>query len=198
MASRGRGANRPAGRSGPRPPGIDGLARAVAVLPVFHCREGSVGPRLESATVERRKESRSHREGPRLTSAGVAPRTRDRSPRVRLSALHPPLRRGDGIAAVATAAGAKALVARRRTRKRKAHAKRRTTRAQQRAAGTKKTALFDIVNTGTSNGSLRAPRLRTRCAQLALSCPGRAPRVRAVRGPRINSARPGTQGVTAR
>jgi hypothetical protein len=34
-----------------------------------------------------------------------------------------------------------------------------TTRAQQRAAGTKKTALFDIVNTATANGSLRAPRL---------------------------------------
>ena len=47
-------------------------------LPVSHWRKGSVGPQLESATVERRKGSRSHREGPRLTSAGVAPRTRDR------------------------------------------------------------------------------------------------------------------------
>jgi hypothetical protein len=36
------------------------------------------------------------------------------------------------------------------------------TRAQQRAAGANKTALFDIVNTVTANGSLRAPQLRTR------------------------------------
>jgi predicted enzyme related to lactoylglutathione lyase len=34
-------------------------------------------------------------------------------------------------------------------------------RAQQRAAGTNNTALFDIVNAATGNGSLRAPRLRT-------------------------------------
>ena len=69
--------------------------------------------------------------------------------------------RGDGIAAVATAAGAKALVGSTADAKRKAHAKRRTTRAQQRAAGTNKTALFDIVNTGTVNGSLSEPRPRT-------------------------------------
>src|SRR3954470_10012422 len=94
-------------------------------LPVSHWRKGSVGPRLESATVERRKGSRSRREGPRLTSAGVAPRTRDRSQRVRLSALHPPLGRGDGIAAVATAAGAKALVGLPADGKAKVHAKRR-------------------------------------------------------------------------
>jgi len=31
------------------------------------------------------------------------------------------------------------------------------TRAHQRAAGTKNTALFDIVNAATANGSLRAP-----------------------------------------
>src|SRR6185312_7231572 len=37
----------------------------------------------------------------------------------------------------------------------------RPTRAQQRAAGTNNTALFDIVNTTTANGSLRAPRRRT-------------------------------------
>src|SRR6185312_16768841 len=47
----------------------------------------------------------------------------------------------------------------------------RPTRAQQRAAGTNNTALFDIVNTTTANGSLRAPRFRTRAP---LSCPGRA------------------------
>jgi hypothetical protein len=36
----------------------------------------------------------------------------------------------------------------------------RPTRAQQRAAGTNNTALFDIVNTTTANGSLRAPDVR--------------------------------------
>src|SRR3979409_1654042 len=38
--------------------------------------------------------------------------------------------------------------------------RKRENRAQQRAAGTKNTALFDIVNTATAN--VRAPRLRTR------------------------------------
>ena len=31
------------GRFGPRPPGVDGLARAVAARPVFHCRGGQRG-----------------------------------------------------------------------------------------------------------------------------------------------------------
>jgi len=63
------------------------------------------------------------------------------------------------------------------------------TRAQQRAAGTNKAALFDIVNAARGNGSLCVPRVRTPVrARPALSCPGRAPRVRALRGPRVNSA----------
>jgi len=57
------------------------------------------------------------------------------------------------------------------------------TRAHQRAAGTKNTALFDIVNAATANGSLRAPRLRTRRARAPLSCPGRAS---------VSERRPGT------
>ena len=73
--------------------------------------------------------------------------------------------RGDGIAAVATAAGAKAPWARRRTRKRRHMRRDGQTRAQQRAAGTNNTALFDIVNMTTANGSLRAPRCRTRRAR---------------------------------
>ena len=44
-----------------------------------------------------------------------------------------------------------------------------TARAQQRAAGTNNTALFDIVNMTTANGSLRAPRLsHASCARLTL------------------------------
>jgi hypothetical protein len=45
------------------------------------------------------------------------------------------------------------------------------TRAQQRAAGTNNTALFDIVNTVTANGSLRAPRLRTLVSRVSLRSP---------------------------
>ena len=40
------------------------------------------------------------------------------------------------------------------------------TRTQQRAAGTNNTALFDIVNTTTANGSQRAPRCRARVLAL--------------------------------
>ena len=91
--------------------------------------------------------------------------------------------RGDGIAAVATAAGVKAPWARRRTRKRRHMRRDGQTRTQQRAAGTNNTALFDIVNAATGNGSLRAPRLRTRRARTPLSCPGRAS---------VRERRPGT------
>ena len=95
MASRGRGANRPAGGSDPDRQACMAWRGQSLPLPVSHWRKGSVGPQLESATVERRKGSRSHREGPRLTSAGVAPsHARQKEKRVRLSALHPPLHRG--------------------------------------------------------------------------------------------------------
>ena len=77
--------------------------------------------------------------------------------------------RGDGIAAVATAAGAKAPWARRRRRKRRHLRRDAQTRAQQRAAGTNNTALFDIVNTTTANGSLRARRDVARVVRAPLS-----------------------------
>jgi hypothetical protein len=47
--------------------------------------------------------------------------------------------------------------------------RRRQTRAQQRAAGTNNTALFDIVNTTTANGSLRARRDVARVVRAPLS-----------------------------
>jgi hypothetical protein len=78
VASRGCGANRIAGGSDSDRQAFMAWRGQSLPLPVSHWRKGSVGPQLESATVERRKGSRSHREGPRLTSAGVAPRTRDR------------------------------------------------------------------------------------------------------------------------
>src|SRR4051794_35645948 len=123
-----------------------------------------VGPHPKIATVERRELSRSPRDG----GSRVAGATERKSEAVGApSTPH----RGDGIAAVATAAGAKAPWARQRTRKAKVPAKRRTTRAQQRAAGTKKTALFDIVNrVDGQRFAVRAPRLRTRGALTLLSC----------------------------
>ena len=70
MASRGRGANRTAGRSGPRPPGRYGLARAVAAAPVPLPGAGFVGPHPKIATVERRERSRSPRDrGSRFAGA---------------------------------------------------------------------------------------------------------------------------------
>ena len=149
------------GRSGPRPPGI-GLARAVAAAPVPLPGAGFVGPHPKTATVERRERSRSPRD------RVVARRRRDR--RLKSAPVGAPStpHRGDGIAAVATAAGAKAPWARRRTRKRRHLRRDAQTRAQQRAAGTNNTALFDIVNTTTANGSLRAPRRRTRRARSTL------------------------------
>src|SRR6478672_12864123 len=84
------------GRFGPRPPGIDGLARAVAALPVFHCRGGQRGsaagkrhggaPRGVPVAPGR---SAPYKRGRRASHA------RQKEKRVRLSALHPPLVRGD-------------------------------------------------------------------------------------------------------
>ena len=82
-----------------------------------------------------RREASVPRHGTRRASLGadVAPRPRDKE-QVRLSALRPP---SFGVG--------------------REHKD--TTRAQKRAAGTKKTALFDIVNEDTANGALREPRL---------------------------------------
>ena len=153
MASRGRGANRTAGRSGPRPPVIGpGAGRRCRLR--FHCREPASWVRIRKPP---RWSAESYSRSPRDGGSRVAGATEVESEAVGApSTPH----RGDGIAAVATAAGAKAPWARRRTRKRRHLRRDGQTRAQQRAAGTKKTALFDIVNTTTANGSLRAPRLR--------------------------------------
>src|SRR4051794_38913056 len=124
----------------------DGVAWAVAAAPVSHCRRRKRGSRPKTATVERREGSRSPRD------RVVARRRRDRTKECACRrSIHPSS--GGRNYAVATAAGAKASWARRRTRKRRHMRRDGETRAQQRAAGTKNTALFHIVNMTTANGS---------------------------------------------
>ena len=72
MASRGRGANCPAGRSGPRPPGRYVWRGQSLAAPVPLPGAGFVGPHPKTATVERREGSRSPRD------RVVALRRRDR------------------------------------------------------------------------------------------------------------------------
>ena len=100
-------------------------------------------------------------DAPRLTRADQSRLANATNEMVRLSALRPPLSLGflgDG----------------------RDHEDK--TRAHQRAAGTKNTALFDIVNMTTANGSLGAATSHASCAR-PLSCPGRAS---------VSERRPGT------
>ena len=76
------------------------MARAVAAAPVPLPGAGFVGPHPKTATVERREGSRSPRD------RVVALRRRDRKNECACRRSITP-HRGDGIAAVATAAGAK-------------------------------------------------------------------------------------------
>jgi hypothetical protein len=87
-------------------------------------------------------------DAPRLTSADQSRLANATTTQVRLSALRPPLTSGW---------------------MRKENER---TRAQQRAAGTNNTALFDIVNMTTANGSLRPPRLRTLVSRASEARPG--------------------------
>ena len=90
-------------------------------------------------------------DAPRLTRADPSRLANATTDIVRLSALRPPLSLGflgDG-----------------RDHKDQ-------TRAQQRAAGTNNTALFDIVNRDKANGSLCAPRLRTLVSRASAARPG--------------------------
>jgi hypothetical protein len=128
---------------------------------------GFVGPHPKTATVERRELSRSPRDG----GSRVAGATEVKSEAVGApSTPH----WGDGIAAVATAAGVKPPWARRRTRKRRHMRKDRQTRTQQRAAGTKNTVLFDIVKRIPTTAHARAAMSRAWCA-----LPSRVPGERA-------------------
>ena len=130
-----------------------------------------MGPHPKTATVERRERSRSPRD------RVVARRRRDRKNECACRrSIHPSS--GGRNCCCRDGRWCQSPVGSPADAKAKAHAKRRTTRAQQRAAGTNNTALFDIVNWEmTANGSLRAPRLR--------ALPSRV---------RASTARPGTQG----
>src|SRR3954451_7139094 len=86
------------------------LARDVAAAPVPLPGAGFVGPHPKTATVERRERSRSSRD------RVVARRRRDRKNECACRRPITP-HRGDGIAPVATAAGAKAPWGRGRTQK---------------------------------------------------------------------------------
>ena len=134
----------------------------------FHCRGRLRGSVSEIATVERRERSRSPRD------RVVARRRRDRKKEC-VCRRSITLIGGDGIAEVATAAGAEAPRGPAGVEKRKQMRRRPQTRAQQRAAGTNNTALFDIVNMTTANGSLRATRLRTRPRELSTRSSAPAP-----------------------
>src|SRR4051794_3053130 len=115
------------GRFGSRPPGIHGLARAVAAASRVPLAEGQRG----SATGKR------HGGAPKgvpVAPGRSAPYTRGRrasharqkEKRVRLSALHPPLIGGTVLLLSRRPLALKPPWARRRTRKREAPAKRRT------------------------------------------------------------------------
>src|SRR6476620_319585 len=130
-----------AGSGGPghRPPGIMTWLRGV------RCTDPEAMPEMKARPPAENRHGGAPRgerpaswDAPRLTSAEQSRLANAATTQVRLSALRPPRTSGW---------------------MRKENER---TRAQQRAAGTNNTALFDIVNAATGNGSLRAPRLRTR------------------------------------
>jgi len=157
VASRGRGANRPAGRSGPRPPVIGPGAGS-------RCGSGpTTGSRIRGSASENR-----HGGAPRgfPVAPGQGGRASQARPklRVRLSALHPPLIGGTELLLSRRPPAPKPPWARRRKRSESKMRRRPQTRAKQRAAGTKKTALFDIVNRADGQRfALRALRSHTPC-----------------------------------
>src|SRR6478609_690573 len=145
------GANRNAGRSGPRPLGLMAWRGQSQRLRCPTAGRRSVGPHPKTATVERREGSRSPRD------RVVARRRRDRKKSAPVGAPSPLI------------GGTESLLSRRPlTPKPRGLAGGRKSegtceethkpRAQQRAAGTNNTALFDIVNRDKANGPLCARR----------------------------------------
>src|SRR4051812_16344255 len=121
------------------------LAREAAAAPVSHCRRRKRGSRPKTATVERREGSRSPRD------RVVARRRRDRTKECACRrSIHPSS--GGRNCCCRDGRWRQSLVGSPADAKAKAHANGET-RAQQRAAGTKNTALFHIVNMTTANGS---------------------------------------------
>ena len=180
MASDGCGANRSLRRSGipsARPRGLGRTSHWRLRCPT--AGDGSVGPRPKIATVERREGSRSQRDGAAPQRRGgrashARPNRRDecacrRSARPSSGDRTGRCRRGeDGLARRSVGNGSGRCGG--DTRQGKA-----TTRAHERAAGTKKTALFDIVSSapavasqcGTVSASTRAASSLRSSAQIA-------------------------------
>ena len=137
---------------------------------------GFVGPQPKIATVERREWSRSPRDGV------VARRRRDRSLRVRLSALHPPLIGGTELLLSRRPLAPKPQWGSPADAKAKASKKTHKPGAQQRAAGTNNTALFDIVKFSTASPEGRRRRRHEDADPARASCFGTlAPRHEATR-----------------
>ena len=156
-----------AGSGGPghRPPGTTTWLRGA------RCTDPEAMPEMEARPPAENRHGGAPRgerpaswDAPRLTRADQSRLANATTNIVRLSALRPPLVGVD------------------------AKGKERT-RAQQRAAGTNNTALFDIVNTATANGSLRAPRLRTRRARPHSRVPGERASASEDPGPRGDTTR---------
>ena len=163
MASRGGGANRTAGGPGPRPAGLwPGGGQAAAQIRC-HCRSCRRGSPAEN------RHGGAPRGVPVAPGHGGRASHARRKRRVRLSALHPPLVRGAmGLLLPGLPPRLRRPLHRSLGQGRGEQDRR--TRAHKRAAGTKKTALFDIV-------SLRPwPTVRFARRDFARSCPGRAKR----------------------
>src|SRR3954468_6626100 len=142
-----------AGSGGPghRPPGMTTWLRGA------RCTDPEEMPEMEARPPAENRHGGAPRgerpaswDAPRLTRADPSRLANATTEIVRLSALRPPL----------FGSGANGW---------------RPTRAQQRAAGTNNTALFDIVNAATGNGSFAR-------RGFARSCPGRAQRHPGPRG----------------
>ena len=177
MASRACGANRNAG-------GPDPDRQALGPGAGSRCGSGSTaGSRLRGSASENR-----HGGAPREVpvapgQGGRASQARPRKECACRRSIHPSS--GGRNCCCRDGRWRQSPWARRRTRKRRHMRRDGQTRAQQRAAGTNNTALFDIVNRTTANGSLsRAAMSHASCARL-LSCPGRAQRDP---GPRSDTA----------
>ena len=163
MASRGGGANRTAG--GPGTPS----RRALAWRRTGRCADPVPLPELPARVPGRKSPRWSAERGPGRTGAWWSRLARATNERVRLSALHPPLVRGAmGLLLPGLPPRLRRPLHRSLGQGRGEQDRR--TRAHERAAGTKKTALFDIV-------SLRPwPTVRFARRDFARSCPGRAKR----------------------
>ena len=169
MASRGGGANRTAGGPGPRPPGFGARRRTAAAQIRCHCRSCRRGSPAEN------RHGGAPRGVPVAPGHGGRASHARRKRRVRLSALHPPLVRG-AMGLLLPGLPPRLRRPLHRSLGQGRGEQDRQTRAHKRAAGTKKTALFDIVSLRPWPTVRFARRDFARVVRGPLSCPGRAQR----------------------